>query len=177
VPIKYSYSSIPTRAERPLQTLSAYRVQLYLYSHYGPYGLCRPSVPVQYNYTSTPPMDRTACADPQCLYTIAISLQFLWAVRTVQTLSACTVDLYLYNHYGSYGLCRASLPVQYSYTSILTMGRSDCTEHQCLYSTIIPPLPLWAVRPVETLSACKVQLYLYSPCGPYGLYRPSVPVQ
>jgi len=29
-------------------------------------------VPVQYSYTSTPPMDRTACTDPQCLYSTAI---------------------------------------------------------------------------------------------------------
>jgi len=27
------------------------------------------------------------------------------------------------------------------------------------------------------LSACTVQLYLYSPYGPYGLYRASMPVQ
>ena len=40
-----------------------------------------------------------------------------------------------------------------------------------------PLLPLWAVRPVQNLSACTVQLYLYSPYGPYGLYRASVPVQ
>ena len=38
-------------------------------------------------------------------------------------------------------------------------------------------LPLWAVRPVQSLSACTVQLYLYSPYGPYGLYKASVPVQ
>ena len=38
-------------------------------------------------------------------------------------------------------------------------------------------LPLWAVRPVQNLSACTVELYLYSPYGPYGLYRASVPVQ
>jgi hypothetical protein len=56
-------------------------------------------------------------------------------------------------------------------------------------STAIPPLPLWAVRPVQSLSACTmvhftftfgheiVELYLYSPYGPYGLYRASVPVQ
>ena len=42
----------------------------------------------------------------------------------------------------------------------------------------IPLLPLWAVWPVQSLSACtRVQLYLYSPCGPYGLYRASVLVQ
>jgi hypothetical protein len=57
------------------------------------------------------------------------------------------------------------------------MGRTACTEPQCLYSIAIPLLPLWAVRPVQSLSACTVQLYLYSPYGPYGLYRASVPVQ
>jgi hypothetical protein len=44
-------------------------------------------------------------------------------------------------------------------------------------SRVIPLLPLWAVRPVQSLSACTVELYLYSPYGPYGLYRASVPVQ
>ena len=44
-------------------------------------------------------------------------------------------------------------------------------------SRAIPLLPLWAVRPVQSLSACTVELYLYSPCGPYDLYRASVPVQ
>ena len=81
------------------------------------------------------------------------------------------------------------------------MGRTACTEPQCLYkgalylylwsrkSRAIPLLPLWAVRPVQSLSACtrmhftftfgheRVELYLYSPYGPYGLYRTSVPVQ
>jgi hypothetical protein len=44
-------------------------------------------------------------------------------------------------------------------------------------SRAIPLLPLWAVRPVQSLSACTVELYLYSPYGSYGLYRASVPVQ
>jgi hypothetical protein len=44
-------------------------------------------------------------------------------------------------------------------------------------SRAIPLLPLWTVRPVQSLSACKVQLYLYSPYWPYGLYSASVPVQ
>ena len=47
----------------------------------------------------------------------AIPLIHLWAVRPVQSLSACTVELYLYSPYGPYGLYRASVPVQYSYTS------------------------------------------------------------
>jgi hypothetical protein len=33
------------------------------------------------------------------------------------------------------------------------MGRSACTEPQCLYSRAIPLLPLWTVRPVQSLSA------------------------
>jgi hypothetical protein len=57
------------------------------------------------------------------------------------------------------------------------MGHTACTEPQCLYSRAIPLLPLWAVLPVQSLSACRVELYLYSPYGPYGLYRASVPVQ
>jgi len=57
------------------------------------------------------------------------------------------------------------------------MGRTACTEPQCLYSTAIPLLLLWAVQPVQSLSACTVELYLYSPYGLYSLYRASVPVQ
>jgi hypothetical protein len=66
---------------------------------------------------------------------------------------------------------------EYSYTSTPPMGHTACTEPQFLYSRAIPLLPLWAVRPVQSLSACTVELYLYSPYGPYGLYRASVPVQ
>jgi hypothetical protein len=42
-------------------------------------------------------MGRTACTEPQCLYKGALYL---------------TVELYLYSPYGSYGLYRASVPVQ-----------------------------------------------------------------
>jgi len=49
------------------------------------------------------------------------------------------VELYLYSPYGLYGLYRASVPVQ------------GCTVP---YSRAIPLLPLWAVRPVQSLSAC-----------------------
>jgi len=34
------------------------------------------------------------------------------------------------------------------------MGRTACTEPQCLYSTAIPLTPIWAVRPVQRYSAC-----------------------
>jgi len=90
----------------------------------------------------------------------AIPLFPLWAVRPVQSLSACTVELYLYSPYGPYVLCRASVPVQYSYTSTPLMGRTACRETQCLYSIAIPLLTLWAIQPVQSLSACTVQLYL-----------------
>jgi len=168
---------LPLWTVRPVQSVSACRVQLYIFSPYGPYGLYRASVPAQYSYTFTPPMDRTVCTDPQCLYSTAITLLPLWAVRLIQSNSACTVQLYLYSPYGAYGLYRTSAPVQYSYTATPPIGRKACAEPQCLYSTAIPLLPLWTVRPLQSLSACTVQLYLYSPYGPYGLYRPSVPVQ
>ena len=61
------------------------------------------------------------------------------------------------------------------------------TEPQCLYRASVPVqgctlplpiplLPLLAVWPVQSLSVCTVELYLYQPYGPYGLYRASVPV-
>ena len=84
----------------------------------------------------------------------AIPLLLLWAIEHVQSLSACTVQLYLYSSYGPYSMYRASVPVQYSYTSTPPMGHRACTEPQCLYSTAIPLLPLWAVWPVQSLSAC-----------------------
>jgi len=46
------------------------------------------------------------------------------------------------------------------YTSNTPMDRKACTEPQCLYN-----------------GALYLYLYLYSPYGPYGLYRASVPVQ
>jgi len=56
-----------------------------------------PLVMKEYSYTSTPPMSRTACMEPQCLYKGALYP---------------TVELYLYPPYGPYGLYRASVPVQ-----------------------------------------------------------------
>jgi len=99
-------------------------------------------------------MGRTACTEPQCLYSTAIPLLPLWAVLPVQSLSACTVELYLYSPYAPYCLFRASVPVQWSYTSTPPMRRTACSEPQCLYSRAIPLLPLCAVLPVQSLSAC-----------------------
>jgi len=178
---------------------------LYLYSPYGPHGLYRASVPVQrctltlpipllplwtarpvqslgacttvhftFTHTSMPPMGRTDCTEPQCLYNGALYLY-----------------LYLYSPYEPHGLYRASVPVQRctlplptllltlwaawpvqslsacttvhftsTYTSTPPMGRTACTQSQCLYN-----------------GALYLHLYLYSPYGPHGLYRASVPVQ
>jgi len=92
------------------------------------------------------------------------------AVRPVQFLRACTIELYLYSPYGPYDLYRASVRVQYSYTSTSPVGHAASTEPQCLYSRAIPLLPLWAVRPLQSLRSSKVELYVYSPYGPNGLY-------
>jgi hypothetical protein len=70
----------PGRDSDPLHNSSAVgheRVELYLYSPYGPYGLYRASVPVQ------------GCTLP-LPYSKAIPLLPLWAVRPVKGLSACT---------------------------------------------------------------------------------------
>ena len=73
-------------------------------------------------------MGRTACTEPQCLYKGALYLYL-------------TVELYVYSPYGPYGLYRASVPVQ------------GCTL-PLPNSRAIPLLPLWAVRTVQSLSAC-----------------------
>jgi len=101
-----------------------------------------------FTYTSTAPMDRTACTEPQCLYNGALYLY-----------------LYLYFPYGPYSLYRTSVPVQqctlplpipllplwivqpvqslsacttvhftFTCTSTSPMDRTACTEPQCLYN-------------------------------------------
>jgi hypothetical protein len=73
-------------------------------------------------------MCRTVCTEPQCLYMGALYLYL-------------TVELYLYSPYVPYGLYRASVLVH------------GCTL-PLPYSRAIPLLPLCAVRPVQSLSAC-----------------------
>ena len=75
---------LPLWVVRPVQNLSACTVQLYRYSPYWPYGLYRASVPVQYSYTSTPPVGRTACTEPQCLYKGADYLTFFYLMINKQ---------------------------------------------------------------------------------------------
>jgi len=78
---------------------------------------------------------RTAC-------TVSVPVQYIYTSTTPMGRTACTEPQYL----------------QYSYTSTLPMGRTACTETLCPYSTTKPLLPLWALRPVQSLIACAVQL-------------------
>jgi len=72
-----------------------------------------------------------------------------------------------------------------SYTSTPPMGRTACTEPHCLYNgyRVFPEgkeRPGRDANPSPPSSAVgheRVELYLYSPYGLYGLYRVSVPVQ
>jgi hypothetical protein len=52
------------------------------------------------------------------------------------------------------------------------VGRTACTQPQRLYSRAKPLLPLWAVRPVQSLNASTVELYLYPPMGRTACTKP-----
>ena len=121
-------------------------------------------------------MSRTACTEPQCLYSRAIPLHPLWTVRPVQSLSACT-----------------RVHFTFTYTSTPPMDRTACTEPQCLYngalylylylyspcgsyslyrasvpvqqctlSLPIPLFPLRTVQPVQSLSACTTVHFIFT---------------
>ena len=156
-----------TWTEPPCLYNGALYLYLYLYSPYGPCSLYRASVPVQ-----------------RCTLPLPIPLLPLWTVRPAQSLSALTtvhftftytytstppmdrtactepqclyngtlyLYLYLYSPYVPYGLYRASVLVQ-RYTLPLP----------------IPLLPLWAVRPVQSLSACTTVHFNFTSTPPMG---------
>jgi len=81
----------------------------------------------------------TACTELQFLYSTPIHLLPLCAVETAEIFTACVVHLYPYKTCGLSRLYRALLQVEYSYISTL----------------------LCAVRPLQSLSACKLQLLFY----------------
>jgi hypothetical protein len=64
------------------------------------------------------------------------------------------------------------------------MGRTACTESQCLYkgctlplpySRTIPLLPLWAIRPLQSLSACtRVHFTLTFAVSPFLGMAPAI---
>ena len=65
-------------------------------------------------------MGRTASTEPQGLWSIAITLRPLWAVRPLESLSPSRVELYLYSSQCLYSTATSvllSVPVQNSYTS------------------------------------------------------------
>ena len=111
-------------------------------------------------------MAHTACAEPQCLYSTAIPLLPLWAVRPVQSLSACAVQLYLCSPYGPYGLYRASVPVQYSYTSTPRMGSTACTEPQCLYKDALYLFHLRSSNQLSDKPVCSIGQIVWTLLGP-----------
>jgi hypothetical protein len=84
---------LPIWAVQAVQNLNACTVQLYLYFPYWPYSLYRAAEPVQYSYTSTPHMGRTACTEPQYQYSTAVPLLPLLTVQPIKSLSACIVQL------------------------------------------------------------------------------------
>jgi len=101
----FTYCSIPTMGLQPVQSLSA----------------CT-TVHFTFTYTSNNPMGRTAlyrASVPvqRCTLTLPIPLLPLLAVRPVQGLSACT-----------------TVHFTFTYTSTPPMGRTACTEPQCLYN-------------------------------------------
>jgi len=158
---------------------------LYLYSPYGPYSLYRASVPVQrctlplpilllplwtvqpvkslsacttvhftFTYTSNPPIDRTACTEPQCLYNGVLYLY-----------------LHLYSPYGPYSLYRASvtvqsctLPLPIPLLTLLTYSlyRASVPLQRCTLTLPMPLLPLWTVRPVQSLIACTTVHFTFT---------------
>ena len=87
-----------------------------------------------------------ACTEPQCRYNGALYLY-----------------LYLQSPYGPYSLYRASVPVQrctlplpvpqFLYGSYGPY-RASVPVQRCTLTLPIPLLPLWAVRPVQSLRAC-----------------------
>jgi len=133
VPVKWCILTLPILLiplcdVRPVQSLSTYT-----------------TVHFTFTYTSTPPMCRTACTEPQCLYNGALYLY-----------------LYLYSPYVPYGLYRTSVPVQrctlplpIALLSLCAVrpvqNLSACTTVHFTFTYTYNPL--CAVRPVHSLNA------------------------
>jgi len=120
------------------------------------------TVHFSFTYTSTPPMGCTACTEPQCLHNGALYLY-----------------LYLYYPYGPYSLYRAPVPVQRCTLPLpiplhpygpYSLYRAPVPVQRCTLTLTIPLIPLWAVQPVQSLSACTtVQFnFTYTSTPPMG---------
>ena len=117
-------------------------------------------------------MCRTACTEPQCLYNGALNFTYTYIsplCRTACTEPHCLYNgaLYLYLYFYStsvpYGLYRTSMPVQrFTLTLPILLSpyvpyglyRTSGSVQRCTLPLPIPLLPLCAVRPVQSLSAC-----------------------
>jgi len=120
-------------------------------------------------------MGRTACTEPQYLYSTAIPLLLLRAVRPVQNLSACTVHLYLYSLYGPYGLYRASVPVQRCPFALLTFTYTPLRCSGCIFVPshflLIYPIVLLNTPFFSTEAVCATSLNCkFSVNGEFILY-------
>jgi len=150
----FTYTSTIPMFRTAFTELRLYNGALYLYLYFYPSSLCAVG-PVQslsacktvhlfFTYTSTPPICRTACTEPHCLYNGAFYLY-----------------LHLYSPYVPYGLYIASVPLQrcslplpihlHPYVSY-GMYRASVPVERCTLPLPIPLLPQCAVRPVQNLS-------------------------
>jgi len=121
-----------------------------------PHHLLGPLVMKEYSYTSTPPMGRTACTEPQCLY---------------------KGDLYGAGWSGNRTLVggeifRACPDRPWGPPSLLYKGYRVFPGGKERPGRDADPSP-----PSSAVGHERLELYLYSPYRPYGLYRASVPVQ
>ena len=121
----------------------------------------------------------------------AIPLLPLWAVRPIQSLSACIrVHFTLWAGYRSRysdwlraGRSGDRIPVGARFSALVQTGPR---AHPASCTMGIGSFPVGKERPgrdadhsppSNAVGHERVELYLYSPYGPYGLYRASVPVQ
>jgi hypothetical protein len=84
---------------------------------------------------------------PYGLYRASVEL-YIYSPYGPYGLYRASVELYLYSPYGPYGLYRASVEL---YLPLLPLWAVRPVQS---LSRAIPLLPLWAVRPVQSLSAC-----------------------
>ena len=130
------------------------------------------TVKINFTYSSITPMDRTTCTEHQCLYKGALYLYlYLYSPYgpTACTEPQCLYNgelylyLYLYSPYGLHGLYRASVLYNgalylylYLYSPYGTYGlyRASVPPQGCTLILPTPLLPILAVQPVESISAC-----------------------
>jgi hypothetical protein len=105
---------------------------------------------VHFTFTcsSPPPVGRTVCTEPRCLYNGALYLY-----------------LYLYSPYRPYSLYRASVPVQQCTLPLpiplLPLWTVQSVQRYTL-PLPIPLLPLRTIRPAQSLSACTTVHFTFT---------------